>query len=508
MRRLLPRLLPALLPLAFLLWTGVRGVDFQKHWDERQMVLVVRDSIEEGRRNPGWYHYPSMCFRLARAALWPKVLAGASTDQLVEETKKWRYRLRVRTVFLVVSALALLWVYGALLAAGRSVAEALLAAGILATSWQWTYHARWFAPDAVTAQFGALALLGLALAEVSGRRSGLWIAALGAGLATATKYTGGVFLFPALIAAWRGAGRDRTTGERRRDVLAALVLFGGTFLAVTPGALVETARFLEDVRFEMTHYREMGHYGHTVEPGLGLAARMVRFVARDLASPSEAASLAAVGLALVGALAFARRRPRLLALWLVGPTLLFLTLTSQRVLFVRNLLPLLPLLAILAAIGVGTLAARLSRRAGPALVLAGGALLVAPGVPFNLRAAESIRRFDALDPARDLAAWMRAHPDRVVLARPSVADALGRLEAPPPARVDRHDPDVELVAFTIDDHPAPGRLPSNVPGRTVAWFGPRDVDLEYYTAWLEPWIFLVPLERAESWNVFERPKDD
>src|SRR5690606_8384508 len=143
-------------------------------------------------------------------------------------------RLRVRTIFLCVSALAVLWVYGTALVLSRTVLEALLAAGIVATSWQWTYHARWFAPDAVMGQFGALALLGAAVAVTSGRRGGAFLAAVGAGLAAATKYTGGVFLLPALAAAWWRREATPPAG-RRRDAAVVLLLFGATFLAITPG---------------------------------------------------------------------------------------------------------------------------------------------------------------------------------------------------------------------------------------------------------------------------------
>jgi len=134
--------------------------------------------------------------------------------------------------------------------------------------------------------------------------------------------------------------------------------------------------------------------------------------------------------------------------------------------------------------------------------------LVTPGAVFNHRAAQAIATHEDAGPARDLAAWMREHPEAKVLALPSVADALRLQEDAPPHLDDPADPAVELVAFTLLDHPAPGRLPSNVPDRTVAWFGPRDVDLEYYTAWLEPWIFLVPRETAVEWNVFDASRGD
>ena len=58
------------------------------------------------------------------------------------------YLLKVRKIFLVLSALSILWVYGAALAMRWPWWQATVAAAGLALSWQFAYHARWLSPTA------------------------------------------------------------------------------------------------------------------------------------------------------------------------------------------------------------------------------------------------------------------------------------------------------------------------------------------------------------------------
>jgi hypothetical protein len=50
-----PALIAALAILAgFFLWTGVRGVNFGEHWDERiQILLPLQDALRRGTPLPG-----------------------------------------------------------------------------------------------------------------------------------------------------------------------------------------------------------------------------------------------------------------------------------------------------------------------------------------------------------------------------------------------------------------------------------------------------------------------
>lgn len=72
------------------------------------------------------------------------------------------YLFQVRSVFLVVSALEIVWVYLAGWVLTRRWWQATLAAAIFGLSWELAYHARWMTNDCLLAQFSALCLLLLA----------------------------------------------------------------------------------------------------------------------------------------------------------------------------------------------------------------------------------------------------------------------------------------------------------------------------------------------------------
>src|SRR2546428_13803368 len=98
--------------------------------------------------------------------------------------------------------------------------EALLAAALLSCSWEFAYHSRWIAPDAVMAQFLWLSLLCLVAGEISGTLSWFYLGAVAMGLAGGTKYTAAfllAFFVPgAGLWVWRinGAGRLRGNNSR------------------------------------------------------------------------------------------------------------------------------------------------------------------------------------------------------------------------------------------------------------------------------------------------------
>jgi 4-amino-4-deoxy-L-arabinose transferase-like glycosyltransferase len=101
------------------------------------------------------------------------------------------YLLRVRTVFLLITSLSVLWVYLIVLHWRGSWVEALLASAFLALSWEVAYHLRWIAADGILMQFGALTFLFTLRASLK-RHGRLWLqlAAAAAGLACGTKYPG------------------------------------------------------------------------------------------------------------------------------------------------------------------------------------------------------------------------------------------------------------------------------------------------------------------------------
>src|SRR5688572_22367335 len=213
-RRIDPRRASALLGLAAVVllsvWTGLRGIDFGHHWDERKQIDNVARTVRTGRLLPDWYNYPSLNYELVCLPLVPHVARLLATEEkpfsrvdfpdtqerLEELVTAPDYKLDARRVFLLLCACAPVWIFFGL-RARRGPFEALLAAALYATSFELAYHSRWIAPDAVVAQFTAL-FLALALrSRIASSPRRWWIAAaVAAGLAAGTKYTAGLLLLP------------------------------------------------------------------------------------------------------------------------------------------------------------------------------------------------------------------------------------------------------------------------------------------------------------------------
>lgn len=513
--------------------TGVRGLDFGRHWDEGLLIEDVRGAVRSETLLPGRYQYPSVSFWLTLAPLVPRVAAdppstrkelAALQVELDGELADPSYRPRARLGFLLASALAVLAAALGARALGGRRGEAAAAAAIAAGSWQFAYHARWMAPDAVMAALGGLATAA-ALAACRPRRPegslrGAWAAAVLAGLACGAKYTGGIFLFPALIAAQAAAGRPGAW--RRAGRLAAAVgLFAAAFLATTPGALLQPFQFFRDVRFEIRHYAT-GHWGYTVEPGLGHLAKIARYVGLDLGSevPPLAAGLALAALAgaalVLWRTALLRDGRARAAALLAVPLLLTPYLASQRVLFVRNLLPLHFFLAVLAPRGAvlaaEALAGRAPRAARAARLLPWALAVIAlvAGTATLVPAAESIARRSPERTLADLAHWLETHPGRRVAITARLAARLAQAGHPVPpgsilppetGRTPWKGGELDGVVMLPEDAGSVFHLPSNRPGSIERWFGPREVDLEWYWTWPEPHPVLVSPEVARDLGV-------
>ena len=130
------KLLPLALPLGFYLVTTLHTVDYGFHWDEYHgQVWPVEKSLQRGVPLPSYYVYPSMDYWLNLSCLLPDLVKvwqageeGPLGQALLPATESHEYLLRLRRIRVVMTSLALVWVYLLLLALGRHPVEALLAA--------------------------------------------------------------------------------------------------------------------------------------------------------------------------------------------------------------------------------------------------------------------------------------------------------------------------------------------------------------------------------------------
>lgn len=487
--------------------TGLRGLDFGRHWDEDIQRRAVMRAVTRDTLLPGFYKYPSVSFALSVAAATPKLVAethanddGLSSvlltdnDAVVKYVQSDAYKLRARALFLLASALAILWIAIAARSSGASWLGALFAAALLGGSWELAYHARWIAPDTVMVQFTALCLAALLAARNSPRAAGLCcVAALAAGLAAGTKYPGGLLLFAVLPASLYCAAREGRSLIRAG--LGSLFLFGLAYLVSTPGTLLEPRLFLNDVSYEAAHYAK-GHWGFTVDAGADHLSRALRYLGTELFSDHTALALGASALALVGALQAWRESKPLFALLVVLPLVYLLFVATKRVMFVRNLLFLAPFLALLATRGAGWIARGLPRPAALAL-----GVLIALGCAANavtlVRSAEEIRNRGAATLGRELASHLERHPDRRYHLTKGALRCLFEAGIEAPAHALHAESDADAIACLPDDLRGHLMWPSNAPERLLAAIGPRSVNYGWYTTWEEPWIAVVDPDFAD-----------
>ena len=194
-----------LLSMVLLIGTGIRGLDFGLHWDERPwQVGPVKQMVQSGTLLPGYYTYPSFDYWLNLLVLAPDATSSRGDanlrKHLLRSLDSPAYLLRLRAVYLLITSLSLVWVYLLVLQLPGSWLEALFAASLVACSWEVAYHLRWVATDGMLMQFAALTVL-LAVHALKNRRdSWLMAAAAVAGLGCGTKYPGGLLVLPVV---WR-----------------------------------------------------------------------------------------------------------------------------------------------------------------------------------------------------------------------------------------------------------------------------------------------------------------
>ncbi|MDW8146241.1 MAG: phospholipid carrier-dependent glycosyltransferase [Roseiflexaceae bacterium] len=362
----------------FLRVWGLRfGLPYFEHPDEWAIAEDALRMLRTGDYTPFSYTYPTLYtyMQVGVAAAHFMWGAGAGLYRTPADIDPVRFYVwaRALTAMLGVGAVALTFLAGRMLYGN---AAGLLAAALIAVMPAVTGDSHYVTTDTPAMFFTLLAFLAIArLGGVASERTALkdmpftaspwnvlalaFLAGFGVGLATATKWNAGslvVALLVAIVCAVRGSdvavhggdvamhGGDvamqRRYGRRATfNVLTAALL--GILLGFTLGVpfwLRDLPRILTDLAGIIAHYRFEGHPGaESDQPALFYWWALTR----------EGTLLAWACLGGV-ALAFLRRRSAdILVLAVVVPAVL--QLTSVKVVFFRNAMPLLPFLCILAA---------------------------------------------------------------------------------------------------------------------------------------------------------------
>jgi Dolichyl-phosphate-mannose-protein mannosyltransferase len=486
---------PMVVIFAVFVTSGLRGVDFGYHWDEGgAQITPVQEMVSTGFLFPHASGYPGLS---KWVTLMPAVPAGIKAaiekkgdPHLVQAAmlavvNAPGFLLTVRRLYIVFSALTIVWVWAAALALRRSGWEAAVAAACIGLSWEFSYHSRFVAVDCLLVQFSAMTLFMLALYFREQRPLWLFFAAGAAGFATGAKYQGVILVLTVLL-----AGVLTLPARRVRDQVIRLAALSAvavaTFLLSTPETVIQPfANWEELVR--IARYYETGHWGYTVSGPRQHLWLVLLYFSLSYFSPYMAVALVLFASAIVGAVFWVRSDHRLGAVLVFFPiTFLLVFCFKYRVMIVRNYQLIGPFLALFAARGLFEIGGRLPGRwLRWSLAGAVGVAFVAGGV-WLVAAGESIRHADNKDDVRQAIDYVGKHPGTRFRLSPQVT-AIARQQhlALPPNALVAGSAD-EVVFFAEAEAPDPFHWKANDPWLTKAVFGPREINFAWCSTWQGP----------------------
>lgn len=470
--------------------TGYRGVNFGWHWDETDwQIRPVRDMVASGILVPRASIYPTFCKWLTLLPALPEGIATALKAGTTPRTAQAAmvavldgkdFLLTVRRLYIVVSALAMVWTYLAVLVLKRPKGEALIAAGCLGLSWEYAYHSRWVATDCILVQFSALTLLLLVSFQRWERKGFLYGAAVAAGLGTGTKFPGLVLLVPVVVTGLWGV-RPLFTRLFRFAALPATAF--GAYLLSTPATVMDPFTFAEQLKFISAYY-EKGHYGYTVSGPLEHWTKVLTYLSVSYFSPYPWLSAVLFACVLVGGVLWVRAsRPTGVLLVLFPVAFLAFFCGRYSAMIVRNYLVVVPFLSVLAARALGELVARMPRwwlRYGVAALVAAAGIANAA---YLYAAAESIRHPDAKRDVRDALDYVRRHGDQTFFLSNRVRALATEEKLKLPKNLGSNKRAGRVVFFARAEGPRDAVWHTNDPRLADAVFGPRDASFYWYSTW-------------------------
>lgn len=492
--------LPVLLPLLIFIGTEVYGLDFgSQHPDEPFLIRETIYTLENNTFLPRLYNYPSVSYWLTLTGLLPSIIFNGEAAALRVQELGMDYYLRVRLVFLLISSLAILWVYLTVYVWRQNWLEALIAASILGFSWEFAYHARWIAPDAILMQFAALTLLFCMLAVLHPQKiCYLYFAVIAAGLATGTKYIGGLLILLLLLVGYRTL---RDTLYKNYHFILLPTFFTFTYLMTTPGTLLASDEFWKDVRFEVQHYGEIGHNDQTVEPGLDHLSRNLNYLSRVAFSAYTEISIGITVLMLIGIYVVIREKFYTALLIGIFPLTYIAYISMQRVMFVRNLLVIFPFMAIFAARGIGFLAERSQIRALKIGIVAATAIFLSINAHWLYTTAQSIYEREDRDVFAEFMNYAAENPEIQFSVSDQIKGDIDKNGIPLPSNmaVSAWDSKYDYGVFYMWE--VRTIVPPNFPDTLSRWFGSHDINLNYYPLWNNHYVIVLTADKVTRYFV-------
>jgi len=258
--------------LSVRVWGVNYDLPYIYHPDEPDYITISQNIFKTGDLNPHFFNYPSLLFYVNAFAYIPYYLLGKligvfhtpnnilppiSLVMGVTQAQMPTTVLlgRVITICFGVGTAGLVYFVGKQIT-GRT-AVGVLASLMVAISPTSVWHSRLITPDTFVTFFSLASFLASILVYQQGKTWQYAVAGICVGLTASSKYNGGLIVLPLFLAHFLHYGK---TAFKQPKLYLALLLCGVGFLAITPYAILDSAKFLTGLRSEAQHY-STGHPG-------------------------------------------------------------------------------------------------------------------------------------------------------------------------------------------------------------------------------------------------------
>ena len=503
---------------------GILSRNFGVHWDESATTLAVARSYLTGSFIQDWTAYPSFLYYQTIVASLPHLVKEVATEeQLItregfvteldasqtqhsvysipqpalrdalsrtaEYVLSEDFMLTARGLSCAISYLSVLWLFFIGRTLLKSDLAGLLAALIFAGSWEVLYHSRWLATDLIMIQWGLLSLLMLLKFIENSKTNFLFFAGLFAGIATATKFQGGLYWLLSLVAIVVIYRNSRITALRLMLISFGSYLTG--FILFNPVVIFTPVAFVEGFVYNLVHYAT-GHGPWTIESGLTHGWSIFYYATTQLSSRYILIALVTSLFAVLGAYQCWRDRRWAALLLFLFPVVYWLYFSKQNVMIVRNYLCLLPFIAIFGAHGgmhIWEISGKYAR--GACLGILGIAALV--NGAWIVHSSRSIVSYD-LEENNAALIKLIGQREGNILVSDEIWALLSEQEREHRKAMNREatsEPEYIAIGYEI----LKWALPANKPGAyNVLLGGPFEINFEYYPGFsvkaLNKWRFV------------------
>jgi 4-amino-4-deoxy-L-arabinose transferase-like glycosyltransferase len=276
MKRVDKELLLIIVILFIALLIRVWGVDYDLpyiyHPDEPGYIVISQNIFKTGDLNPHFFNYPSLFFYINALAYIPYYLFGKSlgifrtpNDILPPISLAMGVTIaqmpttvllgRIITISFGVGTVGVVYFIGKQIT-GRAMVG-ILASLMVALSPTTVWHSRLITPDTFVTFFACASFFASILVYQQGRTWQYAIAGICVGFTASSKYNGGLIILPLLLAHFLRYGK---AAFKQPKIYLALLLCGIGFIVTTPYAVLDSTKFLADLKFEVKHY-STGHAG-------------------------------------------------------------------------------------------------------------------------------------------------------------------------------------------------------------------------------------------------------